>query len=85
VKSEGDFEGARRLIETYAVRIEPELHAEVLARYKALDLAPYKGFINPVYMVERDAAGEITDIRVTYSESYADQMLRYSRDYRTLQ
>ena len=85
VKSEGDFEGARQLIETYAVRIEPELHAEVLARYKALNLAPYKGFINPVYVVERDAAGEITNIRVTYNESYADQMLRYSRDYRTLQ
>ncbi len=84
VKSEGDFEGARRLIENYAVQIEPQLHNEVLARYKALDLAPYKGFINPVYVVERDAAGEITDIRVTYDETYADQMLRYSREYATL-
>ncbi|MBO4906266.1 MAG: dihydrofolate reductase [Bacteroidaceae bacterium] len=84
VKSEGDFEGARQLIETYAVKIDPQLHAEVLERYSALNLAPYKGFINPVYVVERDSAGEITDIKVTYGETYADQMLRYSRDYRTL-
>ena len=84
IKSEGDFAAARDLIETYAVRIDPVLHSEVLARYKALNLAPYKGFINPVYVVERDTAGNITDIKVTYGEAYDQQMLRYSREYKTL-
>lgn len=84
VKSEGDFEGARRLIETYGVKVDAELHREILSRYQALNLAPYKGFINPEYIVERDANGTITDIRVTYGEAYDHQMLRYSRDYRTL-
>lgn len=84
VKSEGDFEGARRLIETYGVRVDAKLHEEVLKRYKALNLAPYKGFINPEYVVSRDDKGEITDIKVRYGEAYDHQMLRYSRDYRTL-
>ncbi len=84
VKSEGDYEGARRLIETYGVRVDPELHREVLARYKALDLAPYKGFINPEYIVTEDKDGHITDVQVRYGEAYDHQMLRYSREYKTL-
>lgn len=81
VKSEGDFEGARQLVETYGVKVNPELHKEVLARYKALNLAPYKGFINPVYTAKRNQKGEITDVTISYGEGYAAQMLRYSRDY----
>lgn len=81
VKSEGDYEGARRLIETYAVKVDPVLHREVLARYNALDLAPYKGFINPVYTPQFDGEGNITDVRVDYTEDYAGQMLRYSSEY----
>lgn len=81
VKSEGDYEGARRLVETYGVKVNPGLHKEVLARYKALNLAPYKGFINPVYTAVRNQKGEITDVTISYGEGYADQMLRYSRDY----
>ncbi|MBQ8937571.1 MAG: dihydrofolate reductase, partial [Bacteroidaceae bacterium] len=84
VKSEGDFEGARRLIETYAVKVNPDLHREVLERYRALNLAPYKGFINPEYIVKRDRLGNITDIQVKYGEAYDHQMLRYSRDYHFL-
>ena len=81
IKSEGDYEAARQLVETYAVKVDPLLHKEVLARYEALDLAPYKGFINPVFRAVTDAKGEITDVTVDYSEKYADQMLRYSADY----
>lgn len=84
IKSEGDFEAARRLVESYAVRVEPELHVEVLQRYEKLNLAPYKGFINPVLTPQYDNKGEITDIRVDYDESYTGQMLRYSREYATL-
>ncbi|MBR4783014.1 MAG: dihydrofolate reductase [Bacteroidaceae bacterium] len=81
IKSEGDVEAARQLVETYGVKVNPEIHAEVLARYKALDLAPYKGFINPVYTPVLDKKGNITDVKVSYTEGYAEQMLRYSRDY----
>lgn len=81
IKSEGDYEGARQLIETYAVKVDPKLHQEVLSRYDALDLAPYKGFINPVYVPEFDSEGNITDVKIDYTESYADQMLRYSTKY----
>lgn len=81
IKSEGDYEGARQLIETYAVKVDPKLHQEVLSRYDALDLAPYKGFINPVYVPEFDSVGNITDVKIDYTESYADQMLRYSTKY----
>ena len=81
IKSEGDVEAARQLVETYGVKVDPELHKEVLARYKALDIAPYKGFINPVYTPVTDSKGNITDVKVSYTESYAEQMLRYSRDY----
>lgn len=84
IKSEGDYEAARDLVETYAVKVDPTLHAEVLARYKALNLAPYKGFINPVYTPVLDKDGNITDVTIDYTESFADQNLRYSRDYATL-
>lgn len=84
IKSEGDFEAARLLIEKYAVNIDPELHREILARYKKLNLAPYKGFINPKMTLEMDEEGEITDVVLDYEESYVDQMLRYSDEYGTL-
>jgi dipeptidyl-peptidase-3 len=84
IKSEGDFEAARQIVETYAVKVDPELHQEVLTRYEKLHLAPYKGFLNPVYTIETDAEGRITDVKVSYTEGYAEQMLRYSKDYATL-
>lgn len=84
IKSEGDFEAARQLVEKYAVNIDPELHREILARYKKLNLAPYKGFINPKMTLEMDEEGEITDVVLDYEESYVDQMLRYSDEYGTL-
>ncbi len=84
IKSEGDYEAARALVETYGVQVDAELHKEILARYERLHLAPYKGFINPVYTAVRDSEGRITDIRVSYNEGYAEQMLRYSRDYNAL-
>ena len=84
IKSEGDFEAARLLVEKYAVNIDPELHREILARYKKLNLAPYKGFINPKMTLEMDEEGEITDVVLDYEESYVDQMLRYSDEYGTL-
>ena len=84
IKSTGDFEAARQLVENYAVKVDPELHAEVLDRYKKLNLAPYKGFVNPKYEAVTDANGNITDVKVTYDEGYAEQMLRYSKDYATL-
>lgn len=84
IKSEGDYEGARRLVETYAVKVDPALHAEVLQRYERLNLAPYKGFINPEYVPVTDEAGNITDIHIRYGEAYDHQMLRYSREFATL-
>ena len=84
IKSEGDYEAARSLVEGYAVRIDPELHREILARYEKLHLSPYKGFINPVYKAEFDAQGRITDVTLDYTEAYDAQMLRYSKDYATL-
>ena len=84
IKSEGDFEAARLLVEKYAVNVDPELHREILARYKKLNLAPYKGFINPKMTLEMDEEGEITDVVLDYEESYVDQMLRYSDEYGTL-
>lgn len=84
IKSEGDFEAARSLVEKYAVKVDPVLHAEILERYKKLNLAPYKGFVNPVYEVVTDKEGDITDVKVSYNERYAEQMLRYGRDYSNL-
>lgn len=83
IKSEGDYEAGRMLVEKYAVKVDPKLHNEVLARYAKLNIAPYKGFVNPVYKAEiKD--GEITDVTIDYTEGYADQMLRYSKDYSPL-
>ena len=84
IKSEGDYEAARTLVEQYAVRIDRQLHDEVLARYSKLGLAPYKGFLNPRLVPIRGAHGAISDIQVSYDESYAQQMLRYSEEYATL-
>ena len=84
IKSTGDYQSAHDLVENYAVKVDPALHAEVLERYKKLNLAPYKGFVNPKYEAVVDAAGKITDIKVTYDEGYAEQMLRYSKDYSNL-
>lgn len=84
IKSEGDLEAARILVERYGIKIDPSLHQEILARYKQLNLAPYKGFINPVYTPVVDDCNQITDIQISYGEAYDAQMLRYSKDYATL-
>ncbi len=81
IKSEGDFEACKNLVETYGVKVNPELHKEVLERYQKLNLAPYKGFINPIMTPVFDASGKVIDVKLDYSESYAAQMLRYSKDY----
>lgn len=81
IRSTGDYPAAVELIEKYAVKVDPELHKEVLDRYAKLDIAPYKGFVNPVYTAVRDKEGRITDVKLDYTEGYADQMLRYSRNY----
>lgn len=84
IKSEGDYEAGRDLVETYAVKVDPKLHKEVLDRYAHLNIAPYKGFVNPVYTPVFDADGNLTDVNIDYTETYIPQMLRYSRDYSPL-
>lgn len=84
IKSEGDFEAARLLVERYAVKVDAMLHQEVLERYSRLNLAPYKGFINPMMLPVYDQNGQMTDVHLYYGESYAHQMLRYSAEYGTL-
>ena len=84
IKSEGDFEAARKLVEQYAVNIDAELHREILERYRKLDLAPYKGFINPRMSIVYDDEGQVADVQLDYTEGYAEQMLRYSEEYATL-
>lgn len=81
IKSEGDFEAGKKLVEEYAMKVDPQLHAEVLERYAKLNLAPYRGFINPVMTPVKNANGEITDITLDYTEGYTEQMLRYGREY----
>lgn len=81
IKSTGDFPAARNIVETYGVKVDPILHAEMLRRYEALDLAPYKGFINPRYTLVKDSDGNVTDVTVDYTETYDRQMLRYGRQY----
>ena len=81
IKSEGDYKAAKELVETYAINIDPALHSEVLERYAALDIAPYKGFINPWMKPVYDENGNMVDIEVDYAESYEHQMLRYSSEY----
>ena len=84
IKSEGDYEAARALVEKYAVKLDATLHEEILNRYRSLHLAPYKGFINPVYLPQYDAEGRIVDVKLDYTEGYTEQMLRYGRDYSNL-
>ena len=84
VKSTGDFASGRNLVEKYAVKVNPDLHKEVLARYEKLNLAPYKGFVNPVYTLVTDKKGKVTDVTVSYTENYIDQNLRYSAEYSKL-
>ena len=84
IKSEGDFEAGRKLVENYGVKVDPKIHKEILKRYQALNIAPYKGFVNPTYRPVYDNNGNITDVKVIYGENYIDQMLRYSRDYSPL-
>jgi dipeptidyl-peptidase-3 len=84
IKSEGDYEAGRDLVEKYGVKVDPKLHAQILDRYAHLNIAPYKGFVNPVYTPVTDADGNITDITVSYDEDYIPQHLRYSRDYSPL-
>ena len=84
IKSEGDYEAGRVLVEKYAVKVDPQLHQEVLNRYSTLSIAPYRGFVNPIYSLVKDDKGEIIDVKITYGEGYIDQMLRYSRDYSPL-
>ena len=83
IRSTGDYEAARNLVETYAVKVDPELHREVLDRYATLHIAPYKGFVNPVYKLVK-SNGKIVDVTVSYDEGYTQQMLRYGRDYSPL-
>jgi dipeptidyl-peptidase-3 len=84
IKSTGDYNAARDLVENYAVKIDPELHKEILDRYQKLNIAPYKGFVNPVYTAVKDKDGKITDVTISYEEGYTKQMLRYSKDYSPL-
>ncbi len=84
IKSEGDYEAGKALVEAYGVKVNAELHNEVLARYEALDIAPYKGFVNPVYKLVTDNNGKVTDVTVSYNENYVDQQMRYSRQYSAL-
>ena len=84
IKSEGDFEAAKALIETYGVKVNQDIHKEVLSRYESLDIAPYKGFVNPVYKLVTDDNGNVVDVTVSYNENYIDQQMRYSRQYSVL-
>ena len=84
IKSEGDYASGAALVEKYAVKVDPAIHKEVLDRYATLNIAPYKGFVNPVYSLVKDADGNVTDVAISYTEDYIPQMLRYSRDYSTL-
>ncbi len=84
IKSEGDYEAGRDLVETYGVKVDQNLHKEVLDRYAKLNIAPYKGFVNPVYTLVTDDNGNPVDVTITYEEDYPTQMLRYSKQYKTL-
>jgi dipeptidyl-peptidase-3 len=80
IKSEGDYEAGRKLVEDYAVKVDPELHKEVLDRYAQLGIEPYSGFVNPSYeLVEKD--GEIVDVKINYNYNFVEQMLQYSKEY----
>ena len=81
ITSEGDYPAAKAMVEEYAVKVDQDLHKEILERYEKLNLAPYKGFVNPVYTAHYDAEGNIVDVTIDYTEGYIEQHLRYSRDY----
>jgi dipeptidyl-peptidase-3 len=81
IKSTGDFDAGRKLVEYYGVKVNQELHAEILERYKKLNLAPYRGFVNPVYRLEKNSTGELIDVTISYEENYLEQNLRYSKEY----
>ena len=84
IKSTGDYEAGRQLVEQYAVRVNPVLHQEILDRYSNLDIPPYRGFVNPIYTLVKDENGNVTDVNVNYGEDYVSQHLRYSKDYSPL-
>lgn len=84
IKSEGDFNGAKAIVANYAVKVDQKLHKEVLERYKTLNMKPYKGFVNPVFQLVQDKDGKITDVKISYAEGYAEQMIRYSKEFSTL-
>ena len=84
IKSEGDYGAGKNLVEKYAVKVNAGLHKEVSTRYEALNIAPYKGFVNPVYKLVTDSKGKVTDVTISYDENYVDQQLRYSRQYSVL-
>ena len=84
ITSEGDYPAAKAIVEKYAVKVDPALHEEIRARYAKLNLAPYKGFVNPVYTAVRNADGDITNVTIDFTEGYVEQHLRYSRDYSPL-
>ena len=84
IKSEGDYEAGKALVEAYGVKINQALHKEVLDRYAKLDLAPYKGFVNPVYKLVKDDNGNVADVTISYEEGYVEQQLRYSKQYSVL-
>ena len=84
IKSEGDYAAGKKIVEDYAVKVDPTIHREVLDRYAKLDIAPYKGFVNPVYSIVKDNDGKVTDVKIEYNEGYIEQMLRYSKDYSPL-
>ena len=84
IKSEGDYEAGRQLVENYGVKVDPVIHQEILKRYQGLNITPYKGFVNPRYTAVKDNKGNITDVKISYDENYIEQMLRYSRDYSPL-
>jgi len=84
IKSEGDWNSAKKMIETYAVKVDQNLHSEILERYSKLNIAPYRGFVNPVLTPVFDKSGKVLDVKISYTEGFAEQMLRYSKSYQTL-
>jgi len=84
IKSTGDYQGAKVLVENYGVKVDPVIHEEILERYEKLNLAPYRGFVNPVYKAVKNADGEISDVQISYDENYVEQQLRYSKQYSNL-
>ena len=84
IKSTGDYEAAKQLVENYGVKVDADLHKEILERFAPLNIAPYRGFVNPRYVVTADENGAITDVQLDYTEGYMEQMMRYSKEYSSL-